>query len=212
MPGLVSPRSAFTVASFTSPGPYSVGLRSCIYKEGYETVPATGRTTQFTFLIDGVATASELDVMWGNFSRGGSDAPPSAPIVISATLVTPVSDDLNDYPIGDGSTPPGLSTVRLTFDGLEDITIPQNEFVISDPIPGITVSAGDQPMIRTFVRSTDEDDIQVPCNWSTSHSGEAQSHHFAGDVTEDLEALNVGGAQVFLYTPMMLRAGEVTLA
>jgi hypothetical protein len=182
----------------------SVGRRGTIYKQGYNTLEAPGRSADWPFLIGGVQTASGLRVVYGNCGRGFSDTPPTAPIRVSATLLTPVSDDVADYPIGDGAAS-SITPLRVTFDGVDDIDIAPNDFVTSDRID-ITVAEGNEVMFRTFIRSTTVADIQVPCDWSTSHEGEANSWDYAGDATEDMTAVKIAEAQHFIYTPMALLA------
>jgi hypothetical protein len=192
----------------TSRSQISIGRRGTIGKQGYGTVNTTGRTTQWPFRVGGVTSASGLRVIYGNGGRGFSDTPPTGSLIVSSTLLTPVSGAVASYPIGDGAAS-SIVPVRVTFSGLEDQTIAPNEWFASDVIPGVTVEEGDEVMFRTYVRST-SGSAEHLTDWATYHEGEANSPDFLGDATENMTATKIAEAQHFIYTPMALVATEWT--
>lgn len=138
MPGFVAGAPAFTLVAVAPL--VSFATRSGMHKQGEPTVDTTGHTAHHQ--VEVVAdSASQLRARYGFWTWMDNPITTIGTLLIDASLVLPNNSIV---PITFNG---GASTLSFTADGST------MSYVDSDVIPGVTLTRGQKPSVRSFARA-----------------------------------------------------------
>jgi hypothetical protein len=121
---------------------YAAAARSTVYKQGFELIPAAGKTMSYPLQIR--EAGSGFRVWWGAFMRGAgaTDPLPKTHFYIKASVITPISASF-----ADPGSPVASQLLFATSSAAKRLN--PGDVVGCDTVSGAR-SVGDEIMVRTY--------------------------------------------------------------